>query len=139
MVEEELTKQFGKPIRIEYERTKKQYDHALKEWILKTLFIRADKGYRKYPNGIKKLDNLLLVGIFNHKTKNIQEFAYSDQDQEALFKQVFLNFRNLKERQRLIEQLNKLCEEQKNHTLPIMPLPFWIYQDKEEEESDWEG
>jgi hypothetical protein len=134
IIEEELKRKFGKPIQIEYERTKKQYDHALKDWVLKSLFIRAEKGYRKYPDGIKRLDKLLLVGIFNHQTKEVQEFAYNDADQEALLKQVFFNFRSLKERKRLLEQLNQLSEEQQNHTLPIAQLPYWIWQEQNEEE-----
>ena len=135
IVEEEISRQIGKRITIEYERTKKQLDHKLRTWITRTLYIRSERGYRKYPDGIKRLDKLLLVGVFNHETKQWQEFAYNDADQEALFQQVFFNFRSLKERRRLLQQLNELVENQQDHTLPTQPqLPFWITEKQNEEE-----
>lgn len=129
---EYIRKQIGKPVEIVYERTKEQFDHRLCQWVKRTIFIRVEKGKRDYGS-LSKFDKLLLIGIFNHSTKEWQEFAYNDNDQEALFKQVFFNFRSLKERRRLIEQLENIKEEQKNHTLPIILLPHWIYQEQEEE------
>jgi len=116
-----------------YFRSRVQKDRLLHKWIKKTFFIRTDKGSRDYGS-ISRLDRLLILGVFNHETKTYQEWAFNDEDQEAMFKEVFLTFVSLKERKRLLQRLINFAENQKNHTLKPYTLPWWIYQENMETE-----
>ena len=118
-----------------YKRSKIQYDSKSNKWIAKTFYIRATKGVREY-GAIKDLDKLLLLGVFNNETKEYQEWAFNDVDQEALFKEVFNNFVSIKERKRLLERLNKVIDTQVDHTLKPYTLPFWVYEESKKGMND---
>jgi len=116
-----------------YQRTKTEFDHRFNKWVPKTFYIRAEKGQRDYGT-LSRLDHLLLLGIFNHETRSYQEWAYNDDDQEALFKLVFSNFISLKERKRLLLHLKNFMEDQQNHTLKPYSIEYWFYKELSESE-----
>jgi hypothetical protein len=116
-----------------YHRTKTQLDPKTNEWVPKTFYLRAEKGKRDYGI-ISNIDKLLLLGVFNHKTQNYEEWAYNDNDQEEMFKLVFSNFVSIKERKRLLSNLKHFLETQKNHTLKPYSIEYWFYKELNGEE-----
>lgn len=102
-----------------YQRKSHQYDFQLKEWVDRSLYIRAVQGNRyKNHDLFGKFDKLLLVGTFNHKNGEYEEFAYNDEsDVCAMWHEIFMNFVKLEERERKIKQLRTFLSNELNHTL----------------------
>lgn len=88
-----------------YQRRMKNYH------VENTFYLRVIGGNKEYPDEIKRYDKLILMGIFDHKTGNKMEWAYSFGDQEAMWEEVIKTFVLQSKRKRVIKRWEEFIEE----------------------------
>lgn len=92
--------------------TKRWFNKETKEWQARTLYVRGTKGNRSenYEEPIRRMDKLLVVGVYNHITDTFEEVGFSWPDQREMWKAVMCGIFKLSERQKVYDDWQKAIE-----------------------------